>query len=130
MFVVGLALARLMKADRPIGPRGLPDGADEALYRDVYRSQFAGDDADFGLTGEDYGELGAPSGFTSYYESTASTSPGASPFEAGVRPGEAGGYNPSGGQGSTPGLAQSYGATAARNTAEGRGGDEKKGSTL
>ena len=136
MFVVGLALARFMKADRPIGPRGLPEGADEDLYRDVYRSQFEDDDADFGLTGEDYGELGGPAaGFTSYYETGTSASPASgsstSPqFDSGMRPGETGGYNPSGGQTSASGFSQSYGGTAARNTTEGRGGEEQKGTTL
>jgi hypothetical protein len=129
MFLVGVAIARFMKADRPIGPRGLPEGADESLYRDVYRAQFEDDDADFGLTGEDYGELGGASavGFTSYYEpGTSSTSRS----DAGRRPGETGGYNPSGGQPSASAFSQSYGETTARNTSRDSGGDEQKGSTL
>lgn len=68
LFIAGLAMARMIKADRPIGARGRPPhGADEGLWRDVYRSQFDADEefgaagavwGDFDDTGEAFGEDG------------------------------------------------------------------------
>jgi hypothetical protein len=44
MFVVGLAVARFVKADRRFEPRGRPpQGSDEGVWRDVYQSQFDDD---------------------------------------------------------------------------------------
>jgi hypothetical protein len=125
LFVAGLAMARFMKADRPIEPRGLPEGADESLYRDVYRSQ-RGEDRDFGMTGDDYGDFDdAGTGFSSYYEA------GSTGSARDHRPGESGGYNPSGGQdGGSAYQQQSFGQTVAGNTATDRGNDEQKGATI
>lgn len=117
LFVAGLAMARFMKADRPIGPRPLPEGAEEGLYRDVYRSQF-----DDGGMADEYGDFFQSPGdeFTAHYGGTG---------DAGRRPGETGGYNPSGGQAGNSGYQQSYGRTVSDDLDNGRGSDPK-GATL
>lgn len=108
LFIAGLALARMIKADRPIGPRGrLPHGADDGLWRDVYHSQFDASE-EFGAPGAVWGD---------FDDSDAAFG------EDGRRqrgaPGVAG-YNPSGDYGDASaggaGYGESYGTAATRGS--------------
>ncbi len=115
MFLAGVAIARFLKADRHIGPRGRPPKeADDSIYSDVYRYQFEGDE-----------------GFSEFNDSSfggARTSPG------GI-----GGYNPSGGESAGGGYGQSYGSGMSQDTKRddssfaggtGTAGGKAMGSTL